>query len=192
MHASRAMLAAVLMAASIAPVFAQEQEPASLSALLALNAEQLNVLYAASPRGEIPDGFGRGKAIAAPGTILTPPIAFIAGLWRGKVFNAAKGTLHNKGPFGMKIAKAKVYVGESWFDSKPSIIIDYQETSTTFGWIRDEIRLVAPGLYLGRAYNRPNRSQLLFFALDFNEKTEEPEPSVQLQDPWNQHSRFNP
>lgn len=169
---------------------AEEQDIPSINALFKLSTDELDTLYAASPRGEMPDGFGRGKAIVAPGTVLTPPLAFLAGLWRGKVFKAKEGTLHNKGPFGVKIAKAKIYYGESWFDSKPAVIIDYQETSSTFSWIRDEIRPVAPGIYLGRAYNRSNRSLLLYFALDFNKKEPPAEPTVQLQNPW--PDQYNP
>lgn len=124
-------------------------------------------------------------------------------LWGGKVFFAEEGILRNRifnaetvvpllarGPY--KLGKnfaysgnadgkdfnlmfpAKVYVGESLFDTRrPSIIIDYAKGSEIAGYqenidylagpskkgqyvglqIRDEIRMVHPGLYLGRAYS---------------------------------------
>jgi hypothetical protein len=40
----------------------------------------------------------------------------------------------------------------SWLDNKECIILDYSETSLVGHWVRDEMRLVAPGLYLGKVY----------------------------------------
>jgi len=62
---------------------------------------------------------------------------------------------------------AKLYTGDSQFDPRrPSVIIDYAETASIDGYIekidrlggkdglmiRDEIRMLRPGFYLGRAY----------------------------------------
>ena len=49
---------------------------------------------------------------------------------------------------------AAVYYGPSWLDGQPSIIMDYAETSKLMFTLRDEIREVAPGLYLGVMFVR--------------------------------------
>jgi hypothetical protein len=46
---------------------------------------------------------------------------------------------------------ADVYVGESWADGRPSLIFDYSR-SRLWPDVRDEVREVAPGLYLGVMY----------------------------------------
>ena len=60
---------------------------------------------------------------------------------------------------------AKVYKSESWFDKKPCIVLDYSKTSLIAKWIRDEIREVAPGIYLGIVYW--GEKKLIHFALKF-------------------------
>ena len=50
-----------------------------------------------------------------------------------------------------------------------AIIIDYSETSSTFFYMRDEVRRIADGLWLGRSYYRkgPRGKYVLTFAMDF-------------------------
>ena len=44
-------------------------------------------------------------------------------------------------------------------------MLDYSETSLVAHWIRDEIRLISPQLYLGKVYW--DRKRLIDFALKF-------------------------
>jgi hypothetical protein len=69
---------------------------------------------------------------------------------------------------GLRVVPAGVFYGESWFDGGPAIILDYAGTSRLFPDVRDEMREVAPGLYLGLTYRRdcPQPKLLTFFALD--------------------------
>lgn len=87
-------------------------------------------------------------------------------LWHGKFFHPETASLTNRiGPL-QKFA-AHVYCGQSLLDSrKESLVLDYNYAETAAGYdplldwtmareglgIRDEIRMVHPGLYLGRAY----------------------------------------
>ena len=48
--------------------------------------------------------------------------------------------------------RARVYQEESWFDGRNCIVLDYSQTSRICRWVRDEIREVDPGLYLGLVY----------------------------------------
>lgn len=136
--------------------------------LLTMSQEQLDALFSASPAGEIPDGEAEGTAIVAPGTTYSPTIArFISNFaWQGKVFDAKKSVLRNKIlPLGLNAIIAKVYKDESWLDGKECIVLDYSDTSLLAQWIRDEIREIGPGVYLGKVYW--GKQRLIDFALQF-------------------------
>ncbi len=136
--------------------------------LLNMTQAQLDELFGTSPAGDIPNGEAKGTAIVAPGTKYTGEIAeFINHFaWQGKVFDAQAGVLRNKIlPFGLNAIVAKVYKGPSWFDGKDCIVLDYSQTSLVAHWIRDEIRLINPALYLGNVYW--NKKRLIDFALQF-------------------------
>jgi len=136
--------------------------------LLRMTQPQLDELFTASPAGDIPDGEGKGTAIIGAGSALTPEIAaFINNFaWQGKIFDAKAGLLKNKIlPFGIAAIVARVYKGESWFDRKECIVLDYSETSLVASWIRDEIRMIEPNFYLGQVFG--GRTRLFHFALQF-------------------------
>lgn len=137
--------------------------------LLKMSQAQLDELFTESPAGDIPDGEANGTAIVAPGTVYTPEIAeFINHFaWQGKVFDSKKGVLRNRIlPFGLNAIIAKVYKGPSWLDGKECIVLDYSETSLLAHWIRDEIRSIAPSIYLGKVYW--SKKRLIDFALQFS------------------------
>ena len=66
---------------------------------------------------------------------------------------------------GVHAIVAKVYKGPSWLDGKECIVLDYSETSFLAHWVRDEIRQIGPGLYLGKVYW--GKKRLIDFALKF-------------------------
>jgi len=135
---------------------------------MAMSQADLDALFTASPVGEIPSGEAAGTAIIAPGSAFTHEIAQAINLfaWQGKVFDAATSTLRNKIlPFGINAVIAKVYKGNSWLDGKECIVLDYSETSFVAQRVRDEIRLIGPGLYLGKVYW--GKSHIFDFALQF-------------------------
>ena len=136
--------------------------------LLAMTQTELDDLFRASPPGDIPDGSAKGTAIIAPGTRYSLHIAEIINLfgWQGKVFDAEKGLLKNKVlPFGIEAVVAKVYKDKSWLDDQECIVLDYSQTSLLAHYIRDEIRLIGPGFYLGKVYWGKDR--LIDFCLQF-------------------------
>jgi len=156
--------------------------PASLSpagtldatALLAMSPADLDALFRASPAGAIPTGRGRGSVLFFPGTEIARPFDRVAGkvVWQGKDFTPATQDLKNLvTPLGVRAIRAEVYAEDSWVDRKPCTVLDYSRSSRLFGWIRDEIREVAPGVYLGvvwgvgRAFG--GRRRILRFALTF-------------------------
>ena len=139
-----------------------------VSQLLAMSQTQLDDLFRASPPGDIPDGPAKGTAIISPGTRYSAPIAEVINHfgWQGKVFDAAKGVLKNSiSVFRIEAIVAKVYKGPSWLDGKECIVLDYSATSLVAHWIRDEIRLIDTGFYLGKVYWGKDR--LIDFCLKF-------------------------
>jgi len=136
--------------------------------LLSMSQAQLDDLFRSSPAGDIPNGTANGTAIIAPGTLYSQPIAQMINVfgWQGKVFNAEKGLLKNRvSAFGIEAIVAKVYKGPSWMDGKECVVLDYSETSLLAHWIRDEIRQIGPGFYLGKVYW--DKDRLIDFCLQF-------------------------
>jgi hypothetical protein len=136
--------------------------------LIKMSQAQLDELFTNSPVGDIPNGEGEGTAIVAPGTTYTKEIADSINhfAWQGKVFDAQKGVLRNKILLlGLNAIIAKVYKGPSWLDNKECIVLDYSETSVIAHWIRDEIRQIGPGMYLGKVYW--DKKRLIDFVLKF-------------------------
>ena len=89
--------------------------------------------------------------------------------WKGKVFDAKAGFLRNIIlPLGVKAIVARVYKDPSWLDGKECIVLDYSETSLVASHVRDEIREVEPGFYLGKVYW--DKARLIDFSLDFRNR----------------------
>jgi len=136
--------------------------------LLKMSQTQLDELFTNSIAGDIPNGEAKGTAIIAPGTSYSAEIAehIDRFAWQGKVFDAKQGTLKNRIlAFGLQAIIAKVYKGPSWTDGKECIVLDYSETSLVAHRIRDEIRLIAPAVYLGVVYW--GKKRLINFSLQF-------------------------
>src|ERR1019366_3500578 len=138
------------------------------SQLLTLSQQDLDDLFSKSPAGEIPNGEGNGTAIIASGTSFSAEIASLINIfaWQGKTFDAAHGTLMNRiSAFGVNAIVAEVYKTTSWFDNKECIVLDYSKTSLVAKHIRDEIRQISQGTYLGLVYW--DKIRTIHFSLEF-------------------------
>ena len=136
------------------------------SQLLKMSKAELDELFTNSPSGPIPEGDTMGTVIANPGTFLAKVNAtgakWIA--WQGKVFSPPTQDLKNKvTPFRVQSIRAQVYKEPSWVDGKECIVLDYSKTSKVARYIRDEIREVSPGVYLGVVFW--GKRKVLKFAL---------------------------
>jgi hypothetical protein len=136
--------------------------------LLQMPQQQLDELFSAHDSGPIPDGEANGTAIIAPGTPMSESIAAFINIfaWQGKVFDAKAGLLRNHIlSLGLSAIIARVFKGPSMLDGKECIVLDYSETSLVASHIRDEIREIEPGFYLGKVYW--DNARLIDFSLDF-------------------------
>jgi hypothetical protein len=136
--------------------------------LLKMSQQELDALFSAHDAGPIPDGEAKGTAIIAPGTAGSDKIAELINIfgWQGKVFDAKAGLLRNHIlATGLKAIIARVYKGPSLLDGKECIVLDYSDTSLVASHVRDEIRQIEPGFYLGKVYW--DKARLIDFSLDF-------------------------
>jgi len=136
--------------------------------MLGMSRRQLDQLFGSHAAGEIPEGEARGTVIIRMGRWLSVLVSKIAHrvAWQGKVFDPVRGELRNEiSPLRAKAIRAKVYKAPSWFDQKECIVLDYSRTSFVARKIRDEIREVSPGVFLGIVYW--GRAKLINFALTF-------------------------
>ena len=137
---------------------------------LSKTTEELDEIYSNAEAGNIPTGDTRGTAILA-GSMFSKSVALLARLfgWQGKIFDLfcpenKAGLLINKITFfSLSFIVAKVYRDKSWFDEKETIVIDYSKTSFVAKAIRDEIREIEPGIYLGKVWW--GKKEIFHFAL---------------------------
>jgi hypothetical protein len=159
----------------------------TLDTLAERTGEELDALYRAAT---VPttmhsaDGQLVGRMLAVRGIppALRAPLKRWAAspsfVWEGKTFQAdsdARGTGHNRvyvpGVFGhQNLFPFATSFEPSSVDGKPALILDY-DLDVNPGYIRrihDEIREVAPGLFLGPAMwkGRKAKALVLWFALD--------------------------
>ena len=137
--------------------------------LLEMSQAELDELFRSRPAGSLPTGRGRGTAIVLPGTPLAKVAAPITRLlfWQGKSFRPDGKLLKNfVTPFGVRAIMAEVYKAPSWLDGRECIVLDYSRRSLVARKIRDEIREVSPGLYLGVVYWGSKKT--INFSLEFS------------------------
>ena len=129
--------------------------PRCLEDLTRMSWDELEQLYRGASPGAVPSGYAKGRALYRPGKPLSGPRTATARLlWKGKHFDPCGGTLINQW-LGFRAVPARVFYGESWLDGGPSLILDYDGMSRlVWADVRDEIRELAPGLYLGLMFRR--------------------------------------
>jgi hypothetical protein len=129
--------------------------------LVHMGKDELEALYRKAPAAPVLDGYFAGRSTKLP---------HATGLvWKGKQFCAADMTIVNHWCLGLTAIKANVYPGESWLDGKPALIMDYRGSSKVWHNVRDELREVCPGLYLGIMYREQKCGPKLvqFFVLEY-------------------------
>ncbi len=163
-----------LVSGPMAPASAEEKSPGpslpsiqSLDQLAHLSWCELEQLYRQSPAGNIPDGYVQGRVVYCPAEPLAGTRARVTRLvWHGKHLCATEGIMINQW-LGVRAIRARITYGPSWLDGKTSIILDYRDESRVWSDVRDEMREVAPGLYVGAMYlsRCPQPHLKLFFCL---------------------------
>jgi hypothetical protein len=141
----------VLFALTVPSVVRADEPRRTPRDLARLDRDQLDAAFATGTAGESPVGFGRGRILLRVDGKMPRVRARLQGLaWKGKVFRP-DGTFINQWA-GFRAIASRVEVGPSWYDGRPCLVLEYPPGTPVFGNARDELREVAPGLWLGRFY----------------------------------------
>lgn len=154
-----------LILLAVSPCLAQEAPapaPAKLGApivascladLKQLCPKKLEELYAGAIVGCQPVGFFRGEILHLCNTSMPCLKTKMANnVWKGKHFCEDGGFINQWAH--IRAIRSHVQTGCSYYDGKPSLILEYPEKTPYFGKMRDEAREIAPGLYLAMVYER--------------------------------------
>jgi hypothetical protein len=159
----------------------------TLDALAAMSLDELDGLYrtaAVSKTMHAADGALVGRMLAVRGVSgplgasLRKFAASRAFVWEGKTFQAdsdTRGMGHNRVSIPRVLGRQNLFpfatsFGPSAIDGKPTLILDYglDVNPSYIQAIHDEVREVAPGLFLGPAMwkGKDKKTLVLWFALD--------------------------
>ena len=137
-------------------------------ALQSRSRAELDDLFGAAAPGAMPSGEGIGTAMPVPGWWLGRFLSWLIRclVWQGKRVDAAAATLRNRvSPFGLLAFPASVATAASRVDGKPCWVLDYSRTSWLGRFVRDELREMVPGLYLGVGFVAGRRAG--YFSLSY-------------------------
>lgn len=74
-------------------------------------------------------------------------------MWRGKAASE-DGYFVNRWIGGIEAIDSHYVIGPSWVDGRPAVLMDYAPGTKILGNVHDEVREVAPGLYMGPVFER--------------------------------------
>jgi uncharacterized protein (TIGR03000 family) len=140
----------------------------SLDQLARLSCPQLEQLFAQAPAAPLRVGFARGSILVLSGRPFPEMSRKVAGLiWRGKHFQE-DGTFVNQWA-GFRAIRSEVTLGPSYYDGKPSLLLEYPKPVPYFGKMRDEVREIAPGLCLCMVFEKSSSPKFRgFIGLQFD------------------------
>jgi hypothetical protein len=128
---------------------------------------ELDRLFAAGHVGCLPVGKGHGRVLyVCDAKRPRMRAAMQSAVWKGKEFFPG-GEFINLW-CGFSADRSHADIGVSWFDGQPAIVMEYPPSSPMFHNNRDELREIAPGLFLARYYDRCPCPKLKgYFVLQF-------------------------
>jgi len=130
---------------------------------------QLDALFLFGKVSAIPTGRMRGLPLVNAGK--RGAILFSRGgrmAWSGKRIDAdGQGAVNYF--FGVPSVRANIRIEPSLRDGQPAIVLDYSQSSWVYRNVRDEIREVSPGLFLGYVDDSRTLEPIAtrWFALEF-------------------------
>src|SRR5262245_13764404 len=148
-HPMRSSLSFALLLLSV-PAQAGAANPVLTARDLAgMDLCQLDALFASATAEALPVGSGRGTILMrTDGKRLKMRLDGL--VWKGKVFRD-DGSYVNQWA-GFRAIGTCAVIEPSWADGKPCVVLDHPAGTPVFGNARDELRQIAPGVWLGRFY----------------------------------------
>lgn len=126
--------------------------PQTVDDLKRMSEAELMALFQAAGVGRPLDGTAKGKLVYLAGRNLKMRMASL--VWTGKRARASDGWFINRWLGGVELIASHYVIGPSWVDGKPAILMDYAPKTPLLGNVHDELREIAPGLYLGPVFEK--------------------------------------
>lgn len=153
-------LASALVIALVSPTFAGP------FALRGGTTAEWETLFREGTPDAGPVGPTRGTVLFADDAMFPRMKARLQGVvWKGKRFHG-DGTFTNRWVGGITAGTVSTVVEPSWLDGQPSLTANYPPTALVFRNVRDELRQVAPGVWLGRSYDATTGKPKNWFVLE--------------------------
>lgn len=114
--------------------------------------DQLRDLFARSDVGAPLVGHARGRLVSLADRRGVVKTGLTNAVWKGKTTDA-DGSFVNHWVGGVDAIRSKYVIGPSLLDGRPAVVVEYPPGTPILGNTRDELREVAPGLYLGPLYD---------------------------------------
>lgn len=127
--------------------------PTCLEDLQHLSLSQLQELYTHAEIGHPLVGTARGNLLYLTDKLPRIKVRLANSVWRGKTADS-DGYFINRWIGGVNWIDSHYIIGPSWIDGKPSVIMEYPPGTKLFWNMHDELREVAPGLYMGPVFER--------------------------------------
>jgi hypothetical protein len=130
-----------------------DDTPRCLDALQRLGPCQFAALYARADLGRPLAGVAQGRLLYLTDRNARLRVRLANAVWRGKLA-CEDGAFVNRWIGGVRAIGSHYVVGPSWIDGRPCIIMEYAPGTALFANMHDELREIAPGLYLGPVFER--------------------------------------
>lgn len=118
-----------------------------------MDAAQLRELFLRSEMGTPLVGAARGRLVSLADRRGPIKTGLTNAAWKGKTAEP-DGTFINRWAGGVMAIGSRYQVGPSLLDGRPALVVEYPPGTPILGKTRDELREVAPGLYLGPLYDK--------------------------------------
>lgn len=121
-------------------------------------------LFRNASMGCPPCGPTRGIVLYSVGAFPRVKAHLQGTIWKGKTFYG-DATFTNRWLGGITAGSASIHVESSWIDGRECHVIQTDSSALVFRNIRDELRQIAPGLWLGISYDSSTGRMKNWFVL---------------------------
>ncbi len=128
--------------------------PTCLDDLARLGPCELEALFRAAEMGRPLVGVARGRLLYLTDPRMPKLKVWVSNrFWRGKAA-CEDCYFTNRWVGNINWIDSNYTIGPSWIDGKPAVLMEYAPGTPLFEPMHDELREVAPGLYLGPVFER--------------------------------------
>jgi hypothetical protein len=154
MRPAQPFAAVAILFLSALAASAQDKACLTMHDLRQMSLCELEALFRSAEIGTPPVGSGRGRLLCSTDP-RHPRLKVLCSnaIWKGKVAEP-DGHFTNRWLGGIRAIDSQYTIGPSWVDGRPAVLMEYAPGTPLLANTHDELREVAPGLYLGPLYDR--------------------------------------